>query len=347
MPVAPVDDKGTVLFYTDTGPLEGTYLTIVLVHGTAIHGGIFARMLPHAKENRLRLVVVNRRDYPGSTRLTDEELQALASPDAETRAEYFRQRALEFGEFLAWFVQNEKIPLYTITDNGKPEGGIVLLGWSSATTSILGLLAFPDRVPEKTREILEPYFRAMCLYDTPRWSYGIPDPQGFYHPLRDTARPVEERAVIFQSWVSGYYAHPDIHSGDVSTLTQESLKEPPPSMDAMTPEEKDGVSQKDAAERSETLVVNMSPPTFYAQIDMALKEETAWLWPRCKIRTLWCQQSLWEMVSANWEVNKLYKAKKEKGEKVRVLESTPLPGANHFLHWDKPDLACQLFASTL
>ncbi|KAA1472407.1 hypothetical protein DENSPDRAFT_865631 [Dentipellis sp. KUC8613] len=347
MPVAPVDGKGTVLFYTDTGSLAGNYLTIVLVHGTAIHGGIFARMLPHAAENRLRLVVINRRDYPGSTPLTDEDLQALASPDAESRAEFFRQRALEFAEFLAWYVQNEKIPSYTISDDGKPEGGIVLLGWSSATTSTLGLLAFPERVPEKTREVLEPYFRAVCLYDAPRWVYGISDPHGFYRPLKDTSRPAAERAVIFQSWVSGYYAHPDIHSGDISTLTQQSLKEPAPSMNAMTPEEKDRVSQKDAVERSETHVVNTSAPVFHAQVQGALHEDTAWLWPRCKIKALWCQQSLWEVVSANWEISKLYKAKKERGEKVRVLESTPLPGANHFFHWDKPELACQLFASAL
>lgn len=39
MPVAPVDANGTVLYYEDSGPLEGNYTTFVIVHGTAFHGG--------------------------------------------------------------------------------------------------------------------------------------------------------------------------------------------------------------------------------------------------------------------------------------------------------------------
>ena len=40
MPTAPVDDRGTVLYYEDTGAPEGssTYLTVVLVHGLLFHG---------------------------------------------------------------------------------------------------------------------------------------------------------------------------------------------------------------------------------------------------------------------------------------------------------------------
>ncbi|TFY79112.1 hypothetical protein EWM64_g4898 [Hericium alpestre] len=347
MPVAPVDDKGTQLYYVDTGPLEGKYLTVVLVHGTAIHGAIFHRMIPFAAANGLRLVVVNRRDYPGSTRLTDEDLAALASPEDETRAEYFRQRALEFGEFLAWYVQQEKIPPYTVADDGKEEGGIVLLGWSSATTSLLSLLAWPERVPEKTQRVLEPYFRAFCEYDTPRWSFGFPNPPGFYHPLRDESLDPVARAVVFQSWVSGYYAHPDITSGDLATLTQERLQEPRPSMDTMKPEEKDGASQKDATVRSETLVLTMSPPTYNAQIDRALDKSTAHLWPRCKIKMLWCEQSFWEVMSGKWEVDKLYAAKKAEGRVGREWITVSRPGANHFLHWDSPEEFCKWLASAL
>ena len=41
MPTAPVDDKGTVLYYEDTGVPNGLpyYLTIVLVHGLTFHSG--------------------------------------------------------------------------------------------------------------------------------------------------------------------------------------------------------------------------------------------------------------------------------------------------------------------
>ena len=40
MPTLPVDDGGTVLYYDDTGALEGIekYVTIVLIHGVIFHG---------------------------------------------------------------------------------------------------------------------------------------------------------------------------------------------------------------------------------------------------------------------------------------------------------------------
>lgn len=40
MPVAPVDENGTQIYFEDSGaPLSDTYTTVVLVHATAFHGG--------------------------------------------------------------------------------------------------------------------------------------------------------------------------------------------------------------------------------------------------------------------------------------------------------------------
>jgi hypothetical protein len=40
MPLAPVDDHDTHFYYEDTGPLDDPlYVTLVIVHGTAFHGG--------------------------------------------------------------------------------------------------------------------------------------------------------------------------------------------------------------------------------------------------------------------------------------------------------------------
>ena len=41
MPTAPVDDKGNVLYYEDSGAPEGltVYSTVVLIHGGGFHGG--------------------------------------------------------------------------------------------------------------------------------------------------------------------------------------------------------------------------------------------------------------------------------------------------------------------
>lgn len=41
MPSIPVDDNGTVLFYEDSGipDVNGTYKTLVLIHGITYNGG--------------------------------------------------------------------------------------------------------------------------------------------------------------------------------------------------------------------------------------------------------------------------------------------------------------------
>lgn len=44
MPLAPVDDCGTVLFYEDSGisDLNVPYTTLVLIHGIAFTSGMFS-----------------------------------------------------------------------------------------------------------------------------------------------------------------------------------------------------------------------------------------------------------------------------------------------------------------
>ena len=44
MPVAPLDDNGTVVYYEDTGAPEGSrdYLTVVFLHGFIYYGGTCA-----------------------------------------------------------------------------------------------------------------------------------------------------------------------------------------------------------------------------------------------------------------------------------------------------------------
>jgi hypothetical protein len=47
MPQAPVDNKGTELFYTDSGPVLGStdYTTLVIYHGSACTGREFHRFI--------------------------------------------------------------------------------------------------------------------------------------------------------------------------------------------------------------------------------------------------------------------------------------------------------------
>lgn len=84
----------------------------------------------------IRIVLVNRRDYPGSDPYTDVERSQLAAAATASEAEalrivedYMRDRARELFDFLAAYVKQEHIP----TRRGGC-GGIVFCTWSFAAT---------------------------------------------------------------------------------------------------------------------------------------------------------------------------------------------------------------------
>ncbi len=83
----------------------------------------FHRLIPIAAPNNFRLVIVNRRDYPGSAKYTDEELQALQ----EGKQEFMEAVGRETLAFLSWYVKNHDIPKLSADRN---TGGIVVLSWS-------------------------------------------------------------------------------------------------------------------------------------------------------------------------------------------------------------------------
>ena len=183
MPLATVKN-GTLCFsYEDSGPLSGSYTTLVMVHGTGFHNGeqgfvvyltclirtripvgIFLPMIPFAAANRVRLVLINRRDYPGSTPLSDAELAQLGSPHLPTRAKALAQQGIDIGLFLAWLVREEKIPAMSVNWRGKRQGGIVLVAWSLAHTPLAGFLASADMLPADALRTLEPCLRAYCIF---------------------------------------------------------------------------------------------------------------------------------------------------------------------------------------
>lgn len=141
--------------------------------------GIFAPMLPFAAAYRARLILVNRRDYPGSTPLTDTELASLGSRNLQTRAKALAQQGLDIGIFLAWLVREEKIPPVSIGSDGNKRGGIALVAWSLAHTPLAGFLAHADALPADARRTLEPCLRAYCIF-------GKRFPFALSQPLRTT-----------------------------------------------------------------------------------------------------------------------------------------------------------------
>ncbi|KAK0184465.1 hypothetical protein F5146DRAFT_1228636 [Armillaria mellea] len=176
--VGPVDANGTELFFTDSGPVAGStdYTTVVIFHGSAFTGHTFHKLLPMAAENNLRLVILNRRDYAGSTK--QEFLQRLGSESAY---------------FLTWFVKTNDIP--KIGADGK-SGGLATIGWSLGTTTPLAILSHPEVIPKETYDAV-----AHFSSDPPHLAFGYDQPPEGYNPFTDPElKTAEEIFANFGYW---------------------------------------------------------------------------------------------------------------------------------------------------
>ncbi|OJT12830.1 hypothetical protein TRAPUB_10665 [Trametes pubescens] len=167
MPTAPVDDNGTVLYFEDSGAPSGStdYTTLVLVHGTCFHSAVYRPMIPFAAERNLRLVLLNLRDYPGSTLLSPEDVNDLRGPSEEAQARAIGNRGVEIAVFLCWFIESQRIPPI---DEATGTGGLSLLSWSGGNCPAAAVFAHADKLPEETRRLLGTYLRSFIMYGARR-----------------------------------------------------------------------------------------------------------------------------------------------------------------------------------
>ncbi|KAI1794800.1 hypothetical protein LXA43DRAFT_87606 [Ganoderma leucocontextum] len=173
MPTAAVDDRGSVLYYEDSGippDFNGDYTTLVLVHGAGFLGATFRRLGPLAAECKLRLVTLNLRDYPGSTPYTPEALNDLRGPNRERQE---RARALGLGAFLQWLIRSQNTPpIRVASGSGARQGGISLISWSAGNCPTIALLAHADQLLEGTRTLLNTHLHTSVLRTRPRVDWG-------------------------------------------------------------------------------------------------------------------------------------------------------------------------------
>lgn len=182
MPEAPVNDSGAVLYYEDTGAPEGStdYLTVVLVHGLTFHGGayvclyvesvltsaetaVYNRLLPYAAQHNLRLVRINMRDYPRSSRYTPEELAAFSDPDVNVQAAAIKAHGEEIAAFIEYFIKKYDIPKIKCVD-GRKTGGLALLTWSMSNILAFAFLGNARYFAKSTQDLLAQYLRTVVLH---------------------------------------------------------------------------------------------------------------------------------------------------------------------------------------
>ncbi|KAJ8488426.1 hypothetical protein ONZ51_g3568 [Trametes cubensis] len=321
--------------FLDSGAPEGStdYTTVVVLHGWGWHGGVFRKMLPLAAQSNARLVLVNRRDYPGSEPYTPEERATLIrlatgapSPESDAEAQAFmRDRVKEFYDYLVDFVRRENIP--------RPQGntgGLIIAGWSLASAWLTALLAHVRSFKEEDVKLSE-YVRRVILYDSSHFCYGYTPPPNSYQPLLDTSLSEKERVEKFGIYITGYYVHGDVWKDGPSALEfRTPLAEPAP-----------GGSEGLLAQMMVVhgVIVAARQGAFYPK----QPEEGASNWENVEVRHLWCDRSVWEMPWGTKMLKEEIDEAKKAGKHVRDVVFARLVGGNHFAHWDMPDKTLKAF----
>ncbi|KAH9856243.1 hypothetical protein C2E23DRAFT_772694 [Lenzites betulinus] len=348
---------------TYTGPLHilqdsgvpgasNDYTTLVLVHGYAWHSGIFSKLIPLAVTYNVRIILLNRRDYPGADAYTAAERTLVTlSPEAKDDAAeaavakksgetFLRERGRELHDFLVELVRNEVVRPMDPTNN---TGGIVISGWSFGTIWMLALLAHVASFSASDVKLTD-YMKRVVFLDPPYLAFGYPPaPDNPYNPLFDSDIPLNDREKVFASWVSGYY----IHGDTVETLERKiPLREPPPTLSTLTHEEiartlclpPGGPGGSD----SMLLDLNVKFGIFATLREAALYthvgEPAVDQWQDVEVRHVLCEQSVWETPWGTMLLEKDMETARAQGLPMRKIRVVKIKGANHFVHWDTPDL---------
>ena len=175
-----VDDKnGHMLSYIDSGAPSGDYITLFAIHGTAFTcsgsfvsgffrsprhllieiADVFQKIMGIAAASRVRIVALSRRDYPGSTLLSDKEKAVLDSGTDEEKAEFLKERGLEVSTFIKCF--DEENPISPISG---ATGGFAILGWSLGSSFALAAVANLDSLRTDLQTWWGDHLRALILY---------------------------------------------------------------------------------------------------------------------------------------------------------------------------------------
>jgi hypothetical protein len=127
-------------------------------HETFISGpDTFHKLLPFGVKDNIRLVIVNRRDYAGSTKYTDDNLRDLN----EGKVCFMERLGAEVAHLLVWFAETHQIPQISAD---QKSGGFSVMGWSMGNATPMSLLGCPEFVGKEAYTKLEPYFRQLILY---------------------------------------------------------------------------------------------------------------------------------------------------------------------------------------
>ncbi|KAK7055262.1 hypothetical protein R3P38DRAFT_2846065, partial [Favolaschia claudopus] len=330
----PVDANGTVLAYTDTGkPATDTYTTIFAIHGMNFNGLVFKRLGAAAAKQNIRLVAVNRRQYEGSTPYAGAEGFIPITGSDEEKAGFLASRGIELANFVSTFIEKNELP--PISADGKT-GGVAFLSWSAGSTLPCAAIANIGSLSADAQARFKSHLRAHVMYETPSLALGLPLPPDNWSPHIDKSIPEEKHALMFTSWISGYFDHGDLSTRDLKVLNYH-VPSPyrRPSIYDMTKEEVDSMVDMRVVEIP---AMFMSMAQANAAYKKALfDKEIKTLVPSLKTTYITGDATASYSIAALWSIEDDNKAE---GGNVKTVV---VPGVNHFFHWEDSEGALKVF----
>ncbi|PIL34393.1 hypothetical protein GSI_03168 [Ganoderma sinense ZZ0214-1] len=359
--------------FHDTGAPEGSadYTTLVIVHGYVWHGGVFTRLLPLAKEYNTRVILLNRRGYPGSAPYTDEELASFPElPPGDVIQEkvdeagkkldvWMRERTYEILHFLEDLVKADSIPQ---TQPGKNVGGIVVVGWSFAALMALSIVSYGPTFPANNDVDLGKYLRRVVMHDPGLGVLGYIAKEGTYQPALDVSLSEEQRAAAFDAWIGGYYAH----GSTLDSLASMPLAEPPSTISTLSPEEK--VAMTHPFPDVTVLDLKVTELGVRTGLTATLRERALYdknklpgrqdggsankleeagdgpdTWREVELRLVWCEKSVMQVPYGMMLLGLELEEARKTGAWIRDVRIVRVKEGNHFVHWDHPALAMRAF----
>ncbi|VDB90503.1 unnamed protein product [Peniophora sp. CBMAI 1063] len=336
-PLAIIEDTGVPAGGADS------HKVLILIHGWGFQSSVFTRMAPFAQSYNARLILVNRREYPGTDPFTKDERDLLLEA----------QQTDEVGAAAAkdvWTARGEEVLTLLesiVQQGGVPERSIILAGWSYAGLWMTSLLSLPPAVAN--RHDVGRYIRRIICYDTSYRRLGFPDPApSMFSPFTDKSIAPEDIRDAFIHWITGYYSHtiprtPGVHARSIvdgleqrnvkkrTLFTDDELRTVVVDAPADVPSGGPDVLASVAAGKHGIPAMNL---------DAALHSKHC---SHVELRQVWGDASFWEACVGGVEVARLVHedGKLPKGKLGRPVSSVRWIGANHFAHWNYPERTLQ------
>jgi len=325
-------DGNHFLFY-DSGKLDSAnYTTVVFLHGSAFNAKNFDRVHTHAAANNMRVIALQRRNYPGSSPYTEAEIVEMKNGSKSILDGF----AISMAYFINYLAHNLSIPKVS---QDRKSGGVALVSWSMAALVAMPLFSDLEVIPSELHPVLEDYVKDLVFYEPSELSLGFNVPENsLYQPFSDPKyETMAEKFMNFVFWVDHYFKFPANWNGDINALDSEKRENCGTF---------DGWPIGDVMNIIDINAANYDMPFCFEPMQIKIREMTRRVFfdkslvsrilPQVSCLYISCRSSIYFCHWGAYKFRQMYDEHVAKGERVRPVHFVYLD-ANHFAHIDHPD----------